>query len=45
MDVLPIYMSEYHMHAVPGKTRKKMPLDPLELELHMVASCCVGAEN
>ena len=38
MSVLSTYLDVHHMHAIPRSQRRA--LDPLEMELQTVVSCC-----
>lgn len=42
MSVWPVYMSMYHMHAMPEEARRE---PTLRLELQMVLNHYVGAGN
>lgn len=46
MNILPVYMSVYHMHAMHGICRNQKPvLEILGAELQMLVSHPVGTGN
>lgn len=43
MSVVPAYVCAFHVYLVPGRSEEGTA--PLELELGMIVSHCVGAGN